>query len=106
MPYASKPSGPWRRTPLPPQWPRLRRAVLERDGHTCRIQGPRCQGRATEVDHIQPGDNHDPNNLQAVCTPCHATKTGKENAARLNASRPRRRREPEPHPGILRPGEK
>ena len=102
MPYANKRPGPWRRTPLPPEWARLRLEILDRDGRVCQIQGPRCEGTAREVDHIRPGDDHDPSNLQSACGPCHRTKTGRENAARVN--RPRRR-EPEPHPGIIQPDE-
>jgi 5-methylcytosine-specific restriction protein A len=88
-----------RRAPLPRGWPRLRLAVLERDGWRCY----RCGGRATEVDHIVPvhlGGSDEPENLAATCRRCHASKTGRE----AQAARPQRRREPEPHPG-LRVGE-
>jgi 5-methylcytosine-specific restriction protein A len=36
---------------------------------------------ATEVDHIVPksqGGTDDDDNLQAICSPCHKTKTGSE----------------------------
>lgn len=82
---------------LPPNWPQLRRAVMHRDQHTCQLRYDGCQGHATDVDHIEPGDNHDPNNLQAACRRCHATKSAREgNAAKIPTKRP-----PEPHPGAV-----
>ena len=51
------------------RWRRIRREILNRDGWRCQ----RC-GRpgALEVHHVDgdPGNN-DPDNLQAVCRPCH-----------------------------------
>ena len=52
---------PWgpssgRTTPLPRNWPAIRRAILERDGHRCTATrgdtGARCDAPATDVDHI------------------------------------------------------
>lgn len=88
---------------LPKDWPRIRRRILIRDRRTCQINGPGCLGRATEVDHIDPGDNHDPANLQAVCTTCHAHKSAREGgaaSAAARAARPRLRPQPK-HPGLL-----
>ena len=37
---------------------------------------------AMEVDHIVPrdkGGGHEPDNLQSLCSPCHALKTANEN---------------------------
>lgn len=89
------PAEPSRRTtPLPPDWPRTRARVLRRDGHRC----VRCGARATHVDHRVPGHlggTDDDSNLEALCPPCHATKTGRE----AQATQPRRTRTPEPHPG-------
>lgn len=53
-----------------------RKAVLERDGHTCR----ECGQPATEADHIipravAPQRAHDIDNGQALCPSCHAKKT-------------------------------
>lgn len=50
------------------------RRVLRRDGGTCQL----CGAPATEVDHINAGDNHHPNNLQAICTTCHRRKSSSE----------------------------
>jgi 5-methylcytosine-specific restriction protein A len=85
----------WRTAPLPPDWHITQPRILARDAHRCRT----CGKRATTVDHVIPthlgGCEHD-HNLQALCAPCHASKTGREAQAR----RPRRRRDPEPHPGL------
>lgn len=54
---------------------RLRALVFERDGYQCKIQGPRCTGRAEDLDHIVPleldGDPTDLNNLRAACRKCN-----------------------------------
>ena len=72
-----------RRTRLPAGWARLRRQVLRRDGSICQI----CGDRATEVDHIVPGDDHGMWNLQSLCTPCHRTKSSREGNAAMNSNR-------------------
>ena len=67
MPRAASPYGR--------AWPKVRLAVLARDGWRCRIESPVCTGRATEVDHIvrlaDGGDWWDPANLRAACQPCN-----------------------------------
>lgn len=84
---------------LPPDWPAIRLRILQRDGHRCQIQLPGCTIDATEVDHINPGDDHTDTNLQAACPWCHSKKSSAEgNAARTRLSN---KRKPEPHPGIL-----
>ena len=90
---------------LPKGWAALRRTILARDHHTCQapIHAPDCDGRATEVDHIIPGDDHRPENLQALSTPCHLAKTRAEDAARRQAYRAASRRPTEPHPGRIAP---
>lgn len=88
---------PWstsdRASRLPDDWPRRRARILKRDGRTCYI----CQGPATQVDHVQRGDNHDDGNLAAICVPCHKTKT----QAEALAAKPSRRRATTPHPGLI-----
>lgn len=61
---------------------RWAKAVLTRDGHTCR----HCGAPATEADHIigravAPELALDLDNGQALCTPCHRAKTDAEKAA-------------------------
>lgn len=86
--------------PLPPNWPTIRRTILERDNYLCRIQGSRCTGHATDVDHIGDGNDHRPSNLRAACQPCHATRTATAaNDRRYGAQR--RHRQPARHPGLL-----
>lgn len=83
-------------------------AVMRRDRGLCHIRGPRCTTSATEADHILPvargGDPLDVANGQAVCHACHQVKTNAEAAEgrRLAAvTRPKARRAPETHPGLL-----
>jgi len=65
-------------------WLRLRKIAMERDLWLC--QPCLDAGIATparEVDHITPkakGGTDDPDNLQAICIPCHAAKTAREGA--------------------------
>jgi 5-methylcytosine-specific restriction enzyme A len=65
-------------------WAHIRLQVLERDGYTCQLRfADICIGKASEVDHIvQPeaGVGNDLANLRAVCTPCHARRTGRQGA--------------------------
>ena len=70
---------------------RIRRYVLERDRFTCQIRGPKCNGYATEVDHVvsraDGGDVFDPGNMRASCRPCNSGRS----AVRTNAMRRARR---------------
>ncbi|NIL86538.1 hypothetical protein RhoFasGS6_03942 [Rhodococcus fascians] len=85
-----------------------RLAVLERDGWTCRINGPRCLGRATIADHIKnvaerPDLEFDTENGQAACQNCSDSKTAEE--ARRGQERYRNRGKYQPathtHPGLM-----
>lgn len=68
------------------QWEKTRKRILSRDRHLCQ----ECQRNdrvtlATDVDHITPksqGGGDEDSNLQALCTPCHRTKTAREGNAR------------------------
>jgi 5-methylcytosine-specific restriction enzyme A len=92
MPRAPKAPGhhvkiPWdgstRRQRLPPDWPAIQRAVLERDGHQCQLRYDGCTTLASHADHIEAGDDHRMASLQAACSHCHAIKSSAEgNAAR------------------------
>lgn len=82
---------PWSRTSRHERgygtaWDRLRQRILTRDKHLC--QQCKREGRltaASQVDHIKPkaqGGTDDAENLQAICGPCHAEKTTRENGGR------------------------
>lgn len=95
---------PWdsstRRARLPSDWATRRLRVLRRDGYACQHRddphAPKCLAPASEVDHIERGDDHAEANLRAICTRHHKAKTQAEAiAARL------RRRPPERHPGLI-----
>ena len=86
-----------------------KRAVLDRDGHTCQLQYRGCLGVATIVDHRVPlsrwpGDPRDLDNGQAACRNCHDQKSKAESAAGRRASAARRAARlklprPAKHPG-------
>lgn len=86
---------------LPSNWGSIRLAVLRRDGYKCTS----CGARASQVDHVEPGDDHGMENLQSLCRFCHDVKTRREGA---EAQRRHRaylrsltRRKPERSPGEL-----
>lgn len=66
-------------------WPKVSRAVLERDGYVCQINGPKCTKVATEADHIVPPDEggapFDADNARASCAPCNRAR----GASRMHA---------------------
>ncbi|WP_374760491.1 HNH endonuclease [Nocardia cyriacigeorgica] len=64
--------------------------MLERDGYQCQLRWRDCLGSATEVDHRRNranngGDGMD--NLQAVCSSCHAKKTHTESREAWKSNR-------------------
>lgn len=67
-----------------PLWPKVRRAILQRDDYRCQIRRARCRGAANQVDHIDRladgGAWFDPANLRAACLPCNVAES---NDARL-----------------------
>lgn len=100
-------SGQWagstRRARLPPDWPAIRRAVLERDGHRCTwpTADGRCQATATEVDHREAMTDDDSlDALTSLCRPHHQAKSSAEGGAAWAARRRAGRRQPEAHPGL------
>lgn len=66
-----------------PEWRRVRRVILDRDGYRCRACG---KAGILEVDHRIPlragGAPYDPDNLQALCRGCHFAKTAAEQPGR------------------------
>lgn len=88
-----------RRERLPADWEARRAAVFRRLGRRCLIRLPGCLGAASEVDHIEAGDDHSPANLRPACASCHARKSSSEgNAMRARLRAAGRRRTPR-HPG-------
>jgi 5-methylcytosine-specific restriction enzyme A len=89
-------SGGWvgstRRSALPAEWDAIRRAVLDRDGHTC----TNCGAPANQVDHVIRGDTI----LTSLCTPCHAAKSSTEGHEAARAARAKARRAQRRHPGL------
>jgi 5-methylcytosine-specific restriction protein A len=59
---------------LPRDWNTRRLIVLRRDNSICYV----CGLLASEVDHKQAGDNHELNNLAAICNKCHRAKSSTE----------------------------
>jgi hypothetical protein len=58
------------------RWQKLRKAVLYRDGHVCRVRGPNCTGYATSVHHVVPSSKAPhlfwaESNLLSSCAPCN-----------------------------------
>ena len=96
-------AGSTRKQELPADWPTIRLTVLIRDGYHCQHvredTGRRCGMYATDVDHITPGSNHDPSNLQSLCHWHHLRKSGREGG--LASQRARRRKTTFEHPGYL-----
>lgn len=88
---------------LPDGWPDIVRRIKARDKGRCQAprHNPRCDGRGTDVDHVQAGDNHSMGNLQLLSEACHRDKTGRESAARNQQIAALKKRPQEPHPGRI-----
>lgn len=66
-----------RKTELPSDRQQRRRKVLARDKGLCQLRLKGCTYRATDVDHIERGNNHNLENLRAACHHCHMVRTGR-----------------------------
>jgi 5-methylcytosine-specific restriction protein A len=79
--------GSTRRTELPSDWDRRRRAVLRRD-EFCTL-GTHCGGLALAVEVHHRGDKHDHRleSLGGVCVACHRAATQAQAAAARATSR-------------------
>jgi 5-methylcytosine-specific restriction protein A len=82
---------------------RVRAFVFKRDGGECQLKLDKiCLGTASECDHIVPivhGGSDQPDNLRAVCRPCHARITGQLGRA---TQLQRGKRPKPPNPGLAR----
>ncbi|MFF2123712.1 HNH endonuclease [Kitasatospora sp. NPDC058184] len=91
---------------LPRDWQTRRLSVLRRAGYQCEHirhdTEQRCTELATDVDHIQRGDDHELSNLQALCRWHHGKKSAEEGSTARRKPRARRERDPEVHPNDLR----
>lgn len=102
-------SGGWkdsdRKDRLPSNWVGLRGRVIARAQGRCELMEPvetggylrRCWRRGTDVDHVEPGDNHDLANLQLLCKYHHGKKTAREGVE--GRRRAPAKRAAEKHPG-------
>ncbi|WP_231951408.1 HNH endonuclease [Nocardia terpenica] len=75
--------------------------MLRRDKGICQIHFVGCWKAATEIDHINRGDDHSLRNLRAACSYCHSKKSSAEGHARKAELRTRRLRVAQRHPGAL-----
>lgn len=95
--------------PLPPNWEsQTRPRILQRDNHTCQwpisTDGTICGLYAYRVDHKDPahrGGGDDDDNLWALCDGHTRLKDAREGGLAAAARQARRRRPPEPHPGLI-----
>ncbi|WTJ65301.1 HNH endonuclease [Streptomyces niveus] len=95
--------GSTRRQRLPKGWPRIRRRIVRRDGGVCTARysdGRRCELPGTDVDHIEPGDDHRDANLQLLCTWHHARKSSSEGGSAAALTRASVHRHPSTHPAL------
>ena len=91
-----------RRGRFNPDWPRVRKMILERDGYSCmwptvdELGLPDlCLAPANQVDHkrraVNGVDDDSPSNLWALCDYHHRVKTEVESAEQRCRNRDRRR---------------
>ncbi len=86
-----------RRNSLPSNWEAIRAKVLREASYRCAIEYGGCTGVATEVDHINPGNDH--TRCQAACKPCHSKKSSAEGVSRRRELNKLKKRPAERHPG-------
>lgn len=85
-----------RRDRLPSDWPKRVAAVKRRARGRCEAthHAPGCNGRGTDCDHVEQGDDHSLGNLQWLSGPCHDRKTRLDNGYQAAVKAPTER-----HPG-------
>ncbi|AEJ92316.1 HNH endonuclease [Mycobacterium phage DroogsArmy] len=85
---------------LPADWDlNYRQPVLRDADYRCQLRLRGCLGKATEADHIKPGDDHSRDNLQAACSRCHGKKSSREGNDKKARMRAARFMPQERHPG-------
>lgn len=93
-----------RKKRLPDNWQSLRLIVLQRALYECQaedVPGKKCGDLASDVDHIIAGDNHDLDNLQALCSWHHRRKSSYEGyLARMKNKELREQAKRNEHPGM------
>lgn len=94
------PSQSRRRAELPADWPTIRRRILHRDRGVCRIRGPHCTHRATDVDHAGDRDDHRDQALRAACHACHSERTTSQGHEAMRDIRSKAKHPVEHHPGL------
>ncbi|MFD0276161.1 HNH endonuclease [Kitasatospora sp. NPDC127111] len=62
--------------------------------------GRRCSARATDVDHIVPGDDHSDDNLRSLCGWCHRQKSASEGGTAAGQRAVRTTRPTALHPAL------
>lgn len=100
MPYGNRSA---RTAPLPPDWPNIRRRILQRDGHQCTwlTNGIRCCEPATDVDHIGDPSLHADENLRSLCRGHHRRRSSSQGGKAWQAKRKPKTRPIERHPGLI-----
>lgn len=87
---------------LPKNWQHLRQQTASQAKGQCQARltnGTRCPNQGTQCDHIQPGDNHTPDNLQWLCAWHHTQKTSREAAQASRTKHQKNQPQPRQHPG-------
>lgn len=95
--------GSTRRQRLPKGWARIRRRIIRRDGGVCTAiysDGRKCDLPGTDVDHIEPGDDHTEGNLRLLCTWHHQQKSSSEGGTAAARTRARVERPRPTHPAV------
>ncbi|WP_433465805.1 HNH endonuclease [Spirillospora sp. CA-128828] len=116
--YWQRDDSSWRSQPRAKDWKRTRQRIIARDAGVCQwptdAQGTaRCGAPGTDVDHIVPVFMakteaelellERDSNLRLLCGPHHRHKTASDAGRASQAKRPKRKRDPEPHPGLINP---
>jgi len=95
-------AGSTRRQRLPKDWPRTRRRIIRRD-RACVWElsdGTVCGAEGSDVDHIEPGDDHSDENLRLLCAWHHQRKSSSEGGGAAARTRVRTHKPKPTHPAL------